>query len=220
MRIISEEEEKQLLRRIESLERDCKASKEQERRLEAEVETVTRSASRAKEAASAAEERASVAEAELREANQRIEHLELKTPASSMIATLVRVVGVGLVAVSIVLIVIMVRGVEVRMPREVIWSLYLAAQFAGIYLLGYGNALTLASWTWAGLYMTTVFLILSIVILLILTVHLVLPISTEIVALAALNATGVVVLIQVERRLLKLRKQQSELSQELSGAKQ
>ena len=68
--------------------------------------------------------------------------------------------------------------------------------------------------------MTTVFLILSIVILLILTVHLVLPISTEIVALAALNATGVVVLIQVERRLLKLRKQQSELSQELSGAKQ
>ena len=120
---------------------------------------------------------------------------------------LVRLVGICLGILSIVVGFFIARGIETRVAPELMWAIYMASQFPGAYLLGFGKALDYKAWSYLGLYMTILFLVLSCTMLLVMLGRLAIPLSNDLVCITAINSLGIAILVLAEKAHFRSRAQ-------------
>lgn len=125
----------------------------------------------------------------------------------SQIALLVRAIGFFLLFVSIAFAYLLTAKEFPAVYLFTSWSVYLFSQFAGLYLCGYGRPLEVKSILWFGIYMTLIFLGMTAVVIFSLLGLNDITINPNILTLACVNSTGILVLMYAERETIRLARQ-------------
>jgi hypothetical protein len=122
----------------------------------------------------------------------------------SLISIFIRSIGVLFIITSIVSGYFIATKGSFTFDTRIIWSIYLVCQFSGLYLAGYGKQLTTKSMQFFAIYLSIAFLIVTASIISAISGIINLKISENIIYLAAINSSGIAVLIYIERKAINL----------------
>lgn len=127
-------------------------------------------------------------------------------------AYLIRAMGLLFISVSLVYGFILVTQQTTNYTNYTTWSIYIFCQFGGLYMCGYGKALSIKSFQIFGLYMITLFLIVVVSIGLAIFGQIDIDVNTNVIIFVSVNAIGIPLLVYLEREERKLAAEAGKVS--------